>query len=250
MSTPQTRARANELPRLLRIVLKQLVERRAAEELDAEHFESQINRICTEQLHPRGLNLMIAKSTRRQHSYSIKLIPAGVPFGSPANAPRFAGASDGGTEGENAPSWRQSPGFGERVSGAVSSKASRRTFSRSDGRVLIVEEHRETAVALARLLTRWGLAVYVAHDEEVGLNLARDYRPGFVIMSLELPHLDSSSALPEFRARGRCQDSTFIGISVNEEWDLRRCQEAGFEHWMFKPLDVPQLKEILTGASN
>ena len=103
---------------------------------------------------------------------------------------------------------------------------------------------------MARLLARWGMSVSVAHGEEAAVNLARRFRPSFVIMSLELPELDSPVAIPEFRDKGRCHDSTFIGVSFGEEWDSHRCHEAGFQHWFVTPVNLAELRHILTSARN
>ena len=60
----------------------------------------------------------------------------------------------------------------------------------SSERVLVVEDHPESAEGLAVLLDIWGYEAHVAHDGARALALARDVAPEVVVADIGLPDVD------------------------------------------------------------
>jgi DNA-binding response OmpR family regulator len=56
--------------------------------------------------------------------------------------------------------------------------------------VLIVEDSPTQALHLQALLERKGLKVLLAHDGQVGLQMAQELRPDLIVLDLELPKMN------------------------------------------------------------
>lgn len=220
MATPRLDT-AHGLPPIVPIILANLVELRDAEELEEERFESQVNRICEELLRPRGLNLVISKNSQRQPGISVDFTRIEPP------APRR-----------------------DSVRSAQTRRRSTRERSARNSvrRVLVIEEHRESAVCLARLLGRWGFAVYLAADADAAAELARNCPPDIVIVDLEQLHDAAAPLLPGVRTTGAGRRTSFIGLA-HHELSPAQLERRGLQHCLVKPLDAVALKRILAGGN-
>jgi len=61
-----------EIPKIVAVVLTQLARMRAANELAVEAFEEKIQRLCTEELAPRGLMLLSRELSDGRIRFIIK----------------------------------------------------------------------------------------------------------------------------------------------------------------------------------
>jgi CheY-like chemotaxis protein len=112
-------------------------------------------------------------------------------------------------------------------------------------RILVVDDHVDTARALAGLLRVAGHAVEVAHDGREAIERARALRPDAVLLDIGLPHLDGYQVARRLRAEG-CRDALLIAISgYGQDDDRRRSREAGFDHHLVKPVDSAALVALL-----
>src|SRR5262245_14841490 len=67
-------------------------------------------------------------------------------------------------------------------------------------RILIIDDHGDTAESLALLLRRRGHEVLVARNGERGLEMALAHAPDAVLLDLGLPDLDGSEVARRLRA--------------------------------------------------
>jgi signal transduction histidine kinase/CheY-like chemotaxis protein len=115
-------------------------------------------------------------------------------------------------------------------------------------RILLVEDHADTAAAMAELLELLGHQVVVAHDVASGLSAATQALEGtgldLVISDLGLPDgsgLDLMRTLSGREVRG-------IALSgYGAEKDVRASHEAGFSLHLTKPVDLERLRTALRG---
>jgi len=113
-------------------------------------------------------------------------------------------------------------------------------------RVLIVDDHVDTARALALLLTRRGCEVRVAHDGPAGMIVAREVVPEVLLLDLGLPGLDGYEIARTLRADPRFSGALFIAISgYAQEADRARSLAAGFDHHCAKPVDFASLLSMM-----
>jgi CheY-like chemotaxis protein len=113
-------------------------------------------------------------------------------------------------------------------------------------RILIVDDNRDNAESLARLLQLMGHEIAVAYDGPAAVDCAETFRPAVVLLDLGLPGLDGYEVARRIRARPDGKDVTLIAATG---WgavdDRRRSREAGFDHHMVKPIDLDELEKIL-----
>jgi signal transduction histidine kinase/CheY-like chemotaxis protein len=110
-------------------------------------------------------------------------------------------------------------------------------------RLLLVEDHADTARALARFLRAAGLAVVTAGDVASALAAAEREPFDLIVSDLGLPDGDGYEIMRAIRARRVVPGIAMSGYGMDE--DIRRSREAGFTEHLVKPLDVPQLIDAI-----
>ncbi len=116
-------------------------------------------------------------------------------------------------------------------------------------RILLVEDHVDTAEALAELLRLLGHEVTVAFTLSEGLAAAEDVQsrgPGgidLVVSDLGLPDGNGLDLMRELACRYGLKGIALSGYGMEE--DLRRSREAGFERHLTKPINFQALQAVL-----
>jgi CheY-like chemotaxis protein len=105
-------------------------------------------------------------------------------------------------------------------------------------RVLIVDDHADTAESLAFWLRRLGYETHVAGDGERGLEVAGALKPQAVLLDLTLPRIDGYEVARRLRAEPHGRGVTLVAVS-GRTWpeEQARSREAGFDHFLVKPVD-------------
>ncbi len=120
------------------------------------------------------------------------------------------------------------------------------THSMAGRRVLIVDDNIDTAHALARLLTRAGHEIALAHDGHQALIRAREQSPESVILDIGLPGMDGFEVARRLRGEACCADAVIIAVTgYGQPEDREKSIEAGFDHHLVKPVDLDELKGLL-----
>jgi CheY-like chemotaxis protein len=131
-------------------------------------------------------------------------------------------------------------------SAAVNGKSPRLGADAIGCRVLIVDDNIDTAQGLARLLTRAGHEVTVAHDGHQALEKARHHSPHAVVLDIGLPGMDGFEVVRRLRTEAACADSIVIAVTgYAQPEDRQHAMEAGFDHHLVKPVDLEELKQLL-----
>jgi CheY-like chemotaxis protein len=113
-------------------------------------------------------------------------------------------------------------------------------------RILIVDDNKDGARMLSLLLQRMGNEICVAHDGLEGLESARDFGPDVVLLDIGLPTLDGYEVAKRIRAEPCGQTAVLIAVTgwAREE-DRQRTKEAGFNHYLLKPVEPSLLQKLL-----
>jgi PAS domain S-box-containing protein len=112
-------------------------------------------------------------------------------------------------------------------------------------RVLIADDNVDSATALGILLRASGHEVQTVHDGIAALESSQSFRPDLVLLDIGMPKLNGYDVARQIRSRGD-SDMTLVAITGwGQEQDKRRAREAGFDHHLTKPVDVPTLEKIL-----
>lgn len=114
-------------------------------------------------------------------------------------------------------------------------------------RILLVEDHGDTAVIMKRLLAADGHQVETATDVATALKLVQNQTFDLLLSDLGLP---DGSGLDLIRAI-RHSGSKLPGIALSgygQEQDVQQSHDAGFVIHLVKPVSLPKLAEAITRA--
>lgn len=120
----------------------------------------------------------------------------------------------------------------------------------SDLRILVVDDNKDAAETLARLLQRMGNTVHTAHDGEEGVAAAQAFRPDVVLCDIGLPKLNGYEVCRLMKQQ--TWDKKMVMVAVTgwgQEDNKRKAQEAGFDCHLTKPVDPQHLLHVLAGLT-
>lgn len=111
--------------------------------------------------------------------------------------------------------------------------------SSKETRVLVVEDHFDTAESLRLLLVRCGFQVMVAHTSQEALETARKLEPDVVLCDIGLPDGDGYTVGSVLRQSSATAGARLIAVTGSgEAHDRRRALAAGFDQHLVKPVDL------------
>ena len=114
-------------------------------------------------------------------------------------------------------------------------------------RLLIVDDHKDSARALSRLLRHEGHVVTTAHTVAGALAMVAGQSPMDVLISdIGLPDGDGCDLLRRLRLFYGGRDVAAVALSGLGDADfIERCREAGFREFLVKPVAFEQVMETL-----
>jgi len=116
-------------------------------------------------------------------------------------------------------------------------------------RVLVVDDHVVNQAVVSAVLRKWGHAVATALDGQEAVDKAAAESFNLVLMDLQMPGMDGLQATRLIRARELSQALPRLPIvamtarAMTEDRD--QCREAGMDGFLSKPLNQPELFELL-----
>jgi CheY-like chemotaxis protein len=113
-------------------------------------------------------------------------------------------------------------------------------------RVLIVEDNIDSVHALAYLLADIGHHVEYATDGHIGIEVARRFRPEFVLLDLGLPGMDGFEVCRQIKSDPGLKHTRVIALTAfaQDEY-VAKSRAAGFELHLVKPVPVWLLEDLL-----
>ncbi|MEO5989591.1 MAG: ATP-binding protein [Candidatus Eisenbacteria bacterium] len=123
--------------------------------------------------------------------------------------------------------------------------------SRRTCRVLVVDDNRDAAMALALVLQHLGNETRMAHDGPGAVQAAEEFRPDAVLLDHDLPIFNGDEVARKIRERPWGPAVYLIAVTGwGQDEDRRRSAEAGFDLHLVKPLDHAALETLLAGLRN
>ncbi len=115
------------------------------------------------------------------------------------------------------------------------------------GTVLYVEDNLSNLQLIERLLARRaGIKLLSAMQGRLGLDLAREHRPGLILLDLNLPDVHGSEVLRRLREDARTRDIPVVVISADASpKQVERLRAAGARDYLTKPIDVRRFLAIV-----
>ncbi len=113
-------------------------------------------------------------------------------------------------------------------------------------RVLIVEDNRDGAEALALLLASLGHETAVAHDAEAALGVADAFNPDLALVDIGLPGMSGYEFARRIRAQPRYARLYLVAMTgYGTAEDLIATRTAGFDSHLVKPAEMEDLEALL-----
>ena len=116
-------------------------------------------------------------------------------------------------------------------------------------RVLIVDDHVDSAESLAELMQLCGYETRLAHDGWQAVHQARAWQPQALLLDINLPGLDGQEVARRIRRTEWGASALLIALSG---WgavdDREQSLAAGFNHHLVKPVDLHALEALLATA--
>ena len=117
-------------------------------------------------------------------------------------------------------------------------------------RVLVVEDHVDSAQMMQLMLELKGHAVRLAHTGPDGVAAALEHRPDVVLCDIGLPGLDGYEVARRLRAEPALRGASLVAITgYGQSDDVRAAREAGFDTHLTKPVEPQRLEAVLAEAA-
>jgi CheY-like chemotaxis protein len=110
-------------------------------------------------------------------------------------------------------------------------------------RLLVVEDHRDTARMLWLLLAGSSYAVKSAGDAATALELAAQEPFDLLISDIGLPDKTGYELMKQIRESYSMKGIALTAYGMEE--DIRKSQEAGFSEHLVKPVELSRLNEAI-----
>ena len=116
-------------------------------------------------------------------------------------------------------------------------------------RVLLVEDHLDSARGIERLLSLFGYRVRVETDGLAAVECAERFAPLAALIDLSLPTLDGFAVAERLRGIRTTRDSLLIALTGwSSDEHAERARRAGFDMHLVKPVPVDALVGALSSA--
>ena len=117
-------------------------------------------------------------------------------------------------------------------------------------RILVVDDSRDAAESLSKLLRLGGHEVLIAHEGEHALHLAATQQPAVVLLDIGLPGMDGYEVCRRLRQSGLTRALIVAMTGYGLERDRQRSQESGFDTHLVKPVPPHELLKLMAAHSN
>jgi CheY-like chemotaxis protein len=114
-------------------------------------------------------------------------------------------------------------------------------------KILVVDDNRDSADSMARLLSVLGNEVRTAHDGIEAVDAAEEFRPEVILMDVGMPRLNGYGATRRIRERPWGRSVIIIALTGwGQEGDRIQSREAGCDGHLVKPVSLADLDRFLT----
>jgi CheY-like chemotaxis protein len=112
--------------------------------------------------------------------------------------------------------------------------------------VLVVDDNKDFAMSLGRMVQAMGYEVRVEHDGLAGLAAAEAIHPRIAFLDIGMPKLNGYELARRLRALPATAACVLIAVTGwGQASDRQRAREAGFDEHVVKPLEPDHLQRLL-----
>jgi len=118
-------------------------------------------------------------------------------------------------------------------------------------RVLVVDDHPDTAEVLSVLFHMLGHEPRCALRGRDALALAREMDPDLILLDIGLPDITGYEVIRALRADPRRPDRFIAAVTGHARpADISRSALAGFDEHIVKPVDIGKVRQVLRSADS
>ncbi len=113
-------------------------------------------------------------------------------------------------------------------------------------KILIVEDNRDFAGFLSRMLAQMGFKAEAAYDGHEGLHKAKKIRPDMIFCDIGLPGINGYDVIKHIKEIDELKNTYLVALTgYAGEADVKRAKESGFDRHLAKPVSFTSLKQII-----
>ncbi len=113
-------------------------------------------------------------------------------------------------------------------------------------RILIADDNRDGVESLSMLLQLSGHEVFVAHCGLEALEICERLQPDVAVLDIGMGDMNGYEVAKRIRAQPWGATMRLIAMTGwGREDDKRAAQEAGIDHHLTKPVDLPELERLV-----
>ena len=117
-------------------------------------------------------------------------------------------------------------------------------------RVLVVDDSRDSALTLAKMMQIMGDLVRTAHNGIQAVEQAEEFRPEVILMDVGMPGMNGYEATRRIREQPWARNMVIIALTGwGQERDRIQSSEAGCDGHLVKPVSLPDLERLLTDTA-
>jgi signal transduction histidine kinase/ActR/RegA family two-component response regulator len=116
-------------------------------------------------------------------------------------------------------------------------------------RILVVDDHRDTADSLAWVLHSIGHEARAEYDGRSALQAVEEYAPDVIIQDLGLPHMSGYEIARQMRMHAAARDALLVAVTGYAA-EVQPEGAAAFDGFLVKPVGLAALEEMLSSASS
>ena len=114
-------------------------------------------------------------------------------------------------------------------------------------RILVVDDVRETLLALKIRLEYAGYEVFTSVDGEAGLNMARNLKPDLILLDVMLPKIDGFSVCRLLKFDEEYENIPIIMLTArSQQNDKEIGKQVGANAYLTKPYNAKELLDKIT----
>ncbi len=140
----------------------------------------------------------------------------------------------------------------EQLTAAEKTEKGQKTYKPGKKRILVVEDTEINLEIITEVLKDAGYLVDSAVNGSIALEKVKDSKPGYydlILMDIQMPVMDGYHATKAIRRLKNPALSSIpiVALSANAfDEDKRKSKESGMNAHMEKPIDTPQLMEVIS----
>ena len=117
-------------------------------------------------------------------------------------------------------------------------------------RILVVDDNLDAAPTLNMFLRASGHEVEVAYCALDAIELAKVFSPQVCLLDIGLPDMDGNELARRLRHLPQTSGALLVAATgYGRQQDRDAADQAGFDHYLVKPVNTVRLGELLASAS-